>query len=196
MVETNNRQQTADSSYCATRLPPASCRLPPVSRPPVFYLSLVIGYGNPLRGDDGVGPRVARILAASRPCAALRVIVCRQLTPELAQAVSRAGQVIFVDACVGPPPGRIGIRHATPSAGYTPGLSHGLPPDDLLALTALAYGRCPPARVVTLAGANFEHGGGLSPRVRAAVPRLLATVRGLLRKSHANSPALGYNRSS
>ena len=41
-------------------------------------------------------------------------------------------------------------------------------------------GACPPAHVVSVAGANFEPGEQLSPAVSAAMPALLARVRALI----------------
>src|ERR1044072_3449496 len=67
---------------------------------------LVIGYGNELRGDDGVGPRVARaVQQLSLPH--VRVLVQHQLTPELAEDISRARAVVFVDAAIDCEVGRV-----------------------------------------------------------------------------------------
>ena len=58
---------------------------------------LVIGYGNELRGDDGVGPAAARAVAGwNRP--GIVALDVHQLTPELADDVGQAGYVVFVDA--------------------------------------------------------------------------------------------------
>ena len=63
---------------------------------------LIIGYGNTLRGDDGAGPRVAEAVAALN-YPGVRTLVCPLLTPELADPISRAGAVLFVDAAVDAP---------------------------------------------------------------------------------------------
>ena len=62
--------------------------------------ALVIGYGNTLRGDDGIGPAVAEAVAALG-LPGVRVIVAHQLTPELAADLADAQLVVFVDAAVG-----------------------------------------------------------------------------------------------
>jgi hydrogenase maturation protease len=59
---------------------------------------LIIGYGNPLRGDDDVGWEAASRLAAALPSEAVHILAVHQLTPELAEAVSEADLLIFVDA--------------------------------------------------------------------------------------------------
>src|SRR6516162_7751336 len=63
---------------------------------------LVIGYGNTLRGDDGVGPRVAEAIGNLR-LPGVRALICPLLTPELADPISRVEKVIFVDAAVDAP---------------------------------------------------------------------------------------------
>ena len=63
---------------------------------------LVIGYGNTLRGDDGVGPRVAEAIEKLN-LPGVRTLICQQLSPEYADPVSRAHTVVFVDAAVDAP---------------------------------------------------------------------------------------------
>ena len=65
---------------------------------PSLGSTLIVGYGNDLRSDDGAGVIVARKVAVLWPQA--RVIVVHQLTPELAEDIAMAGKVIFVDAFV------------------------------------------------------------------------------------------------
>src|SRR2546430_16358142 len=54
---------------------------------------LIIGFGNPLRGDDDLGPRVARELRMR----GLPALDAHQLTPELAEAVSRVELAVLTD---------------------------------------------------------------------------------------------------
>ena len=56
--------------------------------------TLVIGYGNELRQDDGVGPRAALLMARL----GLQAMAVHQLTPELVERISQVEQVVFVDA--------------------------------------------------------------------------------------------------
>ena len=53
----------------------------------------VVGYGNPLRGDDGVGQEVAQVLARQRhhlpALAGTDVMSTHQLVPEMALDLSR-----------------------------------------------------------------------------------------------------------
>ena len=71
---------------------------------------LVLGYGNPMRSDDGLGWQIAVELFRTNRSPDVEVLPCHQLTPELAPAVSRADAVIFVDCEQGGTPGEIRCR--------------------------------------------------------------------------------------
>ncbi|MFI5043071.1 MAG: hydrogenase maturation protease, partial [Acidimicrobiales bacterium] len=71
---------------------------------------LVIGYGNTLRSDDGVGWHAAALLAEDPRLAGVEVLAVHQLTPELALDMSRATLVILIDAGADDPPGAIAVR--------------------------------------------------------------------------------------
>ena len=62
------------------------------------YSFLIIGYGNELRGDDAVGPRVA-MAVADWQLPSVKALVVHQLTPDLAADIAKTDYVIFVDAC-------------------------------------------------------------------------------------------------
>ena len=139
----------------------------------------MIAYGNPLRGDDGIGPRVADRLEALERSGHVEMVVRHQLTPELADPISRAERVIFVDACVGQTAGAIIISPVQPASPAS-ALTHQTTPESLLASAAELYGAAPPAVVVTVCGGNFEFGEQLSPEVEAALPRLADEIRALI----------------
>ncbi|PPT05423.1 NADH-reducing hydrogenase maturation factor [Geitlerinema sp. FC II] len=60
---------------------------------------LVIGYGNSLRGDDGIGRAIAEQVA-SWNLPHVRSLSLHQLTPELAEELSRVDRAVFIDACI------------------------------------------------------------------------------------------------
>ena len=122
--------------------------------------TLVIGIGNTLAADDGIGPLVAERLRALTD---VRVIVARQITPELAEEIATVGRVVFIDAsltgtCVE-------VVRVAPATQW-PALAHALTPAELLALTRAVYGRYPEARMVTIPGHNFEAGASPSTDAR------------------------------
>lgn len=140
---------------------------------------MIIGYGNPLRGDDGVGWRVVEALTAELP--AEEALTVHLLTPELAEPISRARIVVFVDASVGELPGDVKCFPLAPAPGR-PG-SHETNPAGLLALAAELFGRCPPAHMVTITGQSFDVGESLSESVEAAVPAAAVAVRTLVEQA-------------
>ncbi len=125
--------------------------------------TLVIGYGNPLRGDDGVGSFVAK---RSGPGA----IACHQLTPELAEPISQADRVIFVDADVTVAPGRIRVRRLQPrpKAGI-----HNYDPEALLDLSRQVYNRVPEAILIGIGVQSFELCESLTPVAISAAGRAI-----------------------
>lgn len=138
---------------------------------------LVVAVGNPDRGDDGVGAAVVERAVAGGLAGDVVVRSVMQLTPELAADVAGASVVVVVDARAGSVPGRVECSAVEPDPRPGGGaLSHHLAPAALLGLAAFAYGRVPPAFAVTVGGAAFEAGTGLSPAVAAAVGEAAGVV--------------------
>lgn len=118
---------------------------------------LLIGYGNSIRRDDGVGPAVvARFLNHS----GLRVLICQQLTPELAVDLSKCERVLFVDAEIsdGDSPR---MRALSPVSDPVK-LGHVINPEWLLGLTEAMAGSRPLAWLVTLPVQELSYGEMLS----------------------------------
>ena len=147
-------------------------------------MTLVIGFGNPLRGDDGAGPSVARAANPVRPDVA--VLTPHQLLPELAPDVAAADVVVFIDAASDVPAGEVRCRAVDPSA--VPRLDHILSPAALVGLGLAAFGHAPHAWLVEIGAESFEFGSGLTPLVANAVPRAVELVRTLLPPHSAPRP--------
>jgi hydrogenase maturation protease len=140
----------------------------------------VVAYGNPLRGDDGVAWEVARRLQRKR-VPGLQILACRQLTPELSEALKHAERVIFVDAGQGDQPGEICSRSLEKAQRPpTPAFGHSLTPEAIMALLAGLHGARPEAHIVAICGRRFDHGDALSAPVRAAIPGAVSRVLELI----------------
>src|SRR5206468_1933228 len=101
--------------------------------------TLLIGYGNTLRGDDGVGPRVAEAVARwNRP--GVQAVAVQQLLPELAASMATVRRVILVDARVDAETVQI---EPLSLSDVESALGHAPEPRWLLSLTAQLYDRCP-----------------------------------------------------
>jgi hydrogenase maturation protease len=137
---------------------------------------LVIGYGNTLRGDDGIGPAVAEAVAALG-LPGVRVLAVHQLTPELAAELAECRLAVFVDAAASGEP-VTAVRLEEKAAGGV--LAHAADPRGLLALARAVYGRVPEAWLVTAAGADFGFRDGLTPTGRENARAALGTVRYLI----------------
>lgn len=144
---------------------------------------LVIGYGNPQRGDDGVAWKVLDSLddGTSRAGALLLQLErVHQLVPELAEAASRAQGVIFVDARADREPGDVSCEAVGPGVGDA-ALAHVLSPQTVLLYAERLFGQAPRAALVTVAGSAFGHGVAISPAVRRAIPRAARRIQALAR---------------
>ncbi len=145
---------------------------------------LVLAYGNPLRSDDGLGRIVAQRLtsdlAGDSALADVLVLADHQLTPELAEPISRAQFVIFVDAREGEHPGRIDCRVVSPDGNGSMAFSHDVDPPSLMLLARLLYGSSPTAVVISVDGDDFGYGMELSPEVQATLPDVVKCIRDVL----------------
>jgi hydrogenase maturation protease len=142
--------------------------------------ALVIGYGNPLRTDDGLGWHAASVLALAH-LDQTRVLQRHQLTPELAVDVAAAAVVVFVDARPAAVADADGVRVEKVEPHYGPlTWTHHLTPGELLALTALSGHAPPRAYLVTAPALCTEPGERLSPAERELLPEVLARVSALV----------------
>jgi hydrogenase maturation protease len=146
----------------------------------VSHKILILGYGNPLRGDDGFGCQTALMLrtAIHRPDVEIREL--HQLTPELAEPVSQATRVIFLDAGRDGAPGTLRRERVEPAVSGS--FTHHLTPSALLACARELYGRAPEGTLITAAGAAFDYTTSLSPSAEAAVGEAVQQVLSLLQE--------------
>lgn len=142
-------------------------------------MKLLIGYGNTMRQDDGVGCSIAEQLALHyAETEAVRVLAVQQLMPEIAAEMAIMERVVFVDATVDGKPGTVTVTPVTAATDI--GSAHDLRPPQLLRITMLLFGKCPPTHLVTITGGAFDFGETLSKAVTFAIPQALAEIQALL----------------
>jgi hydrogenase maturation protease len=151
---------------------------------------LVIGYGNELRGDDGLGPLVAKGVA-SADISGVRVLIARQLLPEFAADLAQARLVVFVDASEAWSESGIEVRPLAVE-NVTDWCTHQADPRTLLALTQAIYGQTPEAWWLTVLGRNFELGERLSGMAEENARQALVYLKRLIqpKSSHRISRPL------
>ena len=151
---------------------------------------LILGYGNPLRSDDGLGWQVAVQLFRANRSADVEVLPCHQLTPELAETISKAATVLFIDCTKLGVPGEFRceeIHWQTGSISFT----HDLSPSALLDLAAQLFGSCPRAFLLTICGECFATGEALSPAVSREIPKLKERVSELIAECQSDHALAG-----
>jgi hydrogenase maturation protease len=138
--------------------------------------TLIVGYGNSLRGDDGLGWHVVERLGQDVRLSDATVLWRHQLTPELAHDIGQSSLVVLIDVSVEQEPGEIAVRRleATSTAGSA--WSHHVDPESLVALARELWNASPDVFVVSVGAGSLDVGERLSPAVEAALPKVIETV--------------------
>ena len=138
--------------------------------------TLIIGYGNFDRQDDGVAwhvlAEVARRLGCAVPLSpeeefpahegAPDFVFELQLTPELAETIAQYERVCFVDAHTGAVPHDVNVSEIAAEFQASP-LTHHLTPQSLLTFAQTLYNARPEAILVSVRGYQFGFERELSP---------------------------------
>jgi hydrogenase maturation protease len=156
---------------------------------------LVIGYGNTLRTDDGLGPLIVDRLGRTEPTEGvdLRRLILPQLDIMLAPQFRSAAAVIFVDARQDDDPRPVRIERIAPpdgqpQAGHT---GHALRIPALLRIAADWYGLVPCCYLAAVKGFDFSIGDKVSDRglqsAECAVDAVRQIIRHIIRDRSAGS---------
>ncbi|MBX7183869.1 MAG: hydrogenase maturation protease [Vicinamibacteria bacterium] len=143
---------------------------------------VILGCGNPSRGDDALGPllmaRVVDWIEAhrDRPVTAVEDF---QLQVEHTLDLRDCDLVLFVDATASGHEGAA-LHPVRPAAGFSFS-SHALSPSALLqAFVTLDHGIPPPAFALTMRGYSFGLGQSLSPRAAQSLEGAWSHIQSLL----------------
>jgi hydrogenase maturation protease len=142
---------------------------------------VVIGFGNSLRGDDALGPRVADELRRQIADPRVEVISETALGVDLAASLAVATLAVFLDAALDGPPGGVVCRTLRPAEDTPAAAAHHLTPEELLGVTRTLYRRVPQACLLSVRGAVFDWADNeLSTQVAAAVEPMIVRARTLI----------------
>lgn len=144
--------------------------------------AMVIGYGNNLRGDDGIGQRVVDAIATWH-LSTVKSLAVEQLIPQLATTLAGTELVIFVDACLISENSQVQVQSLLPCF-FSLIKGHIGDPRSLLALTQATYGHCPTAWLVRVPGVNFELGDNLSSVAETGIAIALIKIIQILDRNH------------
>lgn len=147
--------------------------------------TLVLGLGNTLRGDDGIGVRAVEALARE-PWGGVEVtfLATPQLLIEHVELLHSADRVVFVDAAVDVPPAVITASDVAPLDGAAVTF-HDLTPGVLLALCRSMFGRAPTATLVRIGVESTEASTELTPALEARFEDYCGVIRAAIWSSGA-----------
>jgi hydrogenase maturation protease len=152
--------------------------------------TLIVGYGNPDRQDDGVAWHILLKLSAvlDRPVPddwdegmfpagkSPDLLFVLQLTPDLAELFASYKRICFIDAHTGAVPEELHITEIKPLYQKST-FTHHMTAETCLALTQAIYGKYPEAILFSIRGYEFEFSHDLSfltkTLVQQAVSRIL-----------------------
>ena len=142
--------------------------------------TLILGYGNTLRKDDGLGVYAAQALTSLTLPGNVEICTYQQLSPELSPILAQVDHAIFIDAALpsnNEKPGTINTRVLHPRTTQPSGITHHFDPETLLAMAKTLYGHAPQAALFSVTAASFDLEEGLSPEVTSALPVLIENIK-------------------
>ncbi len=140
--------------------------------------TLVLGYGNRSRMDDGIGWFVLeRLQELALPNVELHT--SHQLDVDHAELISGFDEVIFIDAAI-PQTSQLITRTVVQPCFRSHAVAHYLTPSDLLALAQTLFGRAPRGILFSIRGSDFNFGTTLSPSTERAARDVVHQIEELL----------------
>ncbi len=154
--------------------------------------TLIIGYGNIDRQDDGAAWHILVQVAAGlgRPLPDPdggfpekqddpELMYVLQLTPDLVERISQATRVCFIDAHTGAIPEDMALRKIGPQFQKSP-FTHHLTPKSLLSLAETLYHAAVEAVLVSVRGYEFGFGRELSQRTETLAKQAARKIQNWL----------------
>ena len=156
--------------------------------------ALVIGVGNTLRGDDGVGVHVARTLTCQPLPEGVEVLEGGTEGLNLLFEMERADRVVLIDAAeMGKAPGEARVFGSTLLEGSTKACFsslHGIGIAEVLAL-GRSIGVEPEVTILAIQPADVRLREGLSDALAARIPEYVELAKGLLASDQETQAACG-----
>ena len=162
--------------------------------------TLIIGYGNPDRADDGVAFYVVNALRqrlGQKPLppeetgmhelgADLDSVFFRQLLPESMETSAAYDRLVFVDAHIHANTTELSCVPVVPEFVSAP-FTHHMTPAMFLAMIETLYRRKPTGHLLSIRGHDFDFCRGLSPEVSRHVEPAVEIILGLVENGSLTS---------
>ncbi|MCJ7774607.1 MAG: hydrogenase maturation protease [Desulfobacterales bacterium] len=155
----------------------------------------IIGYGNPRRGDDGIGPHIVKILKKmilSTERIYFRAIP--QLTPDLIEDLQNANFILFIDATVKKLKKGWQLLKIQPDFSSVPFLTHHVTPAFLLGLFQSVHMRCPSAWLVSVQGYDFGMEDEFYPETQRNIENAVSFIYRFVNKMTSKKKAEGIKK--
>ena len=143
---------------------------------------LIVGVGNTLMGDDGIGAYVAASLD-TLPLPGVQTVTVQQMTSDLLDDMLKADHTIIVDAAVEAMPVQFYKVEETAPAGAS--YSHYTSAIQLLKMAALVYERNLSVYICAVGARDLTLGGNLSPDGKKNADQAVSTILGWI-NGHEN----------
>ncbi|HEY59140.1 MAG TPA: hypothetical protein G4N92_00400 [Anaerolineae bacterium] len=143
------------------------------------YKTLILGYGNPDRGDDGVALFILNHLIAQKRHTPINLLETGfsilnesidlwynlQLVPEISEILAKYQRAVFIDAHTGKIQEDLKISEIKPYYQNSP-LTHHSTPASCLSLAQGLFGSAPKSILVSVRGYQFNFTNNLSNKTK------------------------------
>jgi hydrogenase maturation protease len=162
--------------------------------------TLILGFGNPDRQDDGVAWHVLSELMTHYglpkpesldiddfdPEKQVHFLFQLQLLPELADEINQYERAVFIDAHTGAVPLDVNIADVTPEFQKSP-LTHHLTTSSLLAIARKIHNSYPQSILVSIRGYKFGFSQKLSPQTKILVGKAVNAIQNWIENKEINA---------
>lgn len=152
--------------------------------------NLILGYGNPDRGDDGVAWHILLKLFKENNIQEVDLFCCDfvplnqttdvwfnfQLLPEISENLANYKKAIFLDAHTGEIKEDIKLSKLKPVFDNSP-FTHHMTPTALLALASTVTGKHPQSWLLSIRGFEFEFNRSLTQKTEALADQAIVILK-------------------
>ena len=142
----------------------------------------IVGFGNPQRRDDGIGPYIVGQLKSDlKAYGTIGFLSVRHPEPSIVEALHGSDQILFIDATIRVLTCGWQLNRIQPDTDALPFTTHHFTPMAILGMIKIIYGQSPPAWVLAVEGCDFGFGHQLTAtaqkRARSATLAIIGWAR-------------------